>query len=132
MFLVRGTVCGPVSIRLGVLLGDSMKFEDRQVLGRNIPGKDSGMAIVNVRRRSARSKSYSFQYRVRLAGCMTHTRSHEVSCFLFERSRPVRQTIRENREQNLGAEGTVNVERTKSTLLCWSGLPATQTNNVPN
>lgn len=118
MFRIRGMVCGPVSIRLGVLLGDSMKFEARQVLGRNIPGKDSGMAIVSVRRRSARSKSYSFQYRVRLAGCITHTRSHEVSCFLFERSRPVQQTIRMNREQNLGAEGTMNAERTKLILSC--------------
>lgn len=43
------------------------------------------MASVHVRRRSGRSKSYSFQYRVRLAGGMTGIRSHEISFLIFEK-----------------------------------------------
>lgn len=67
------------------------------------------MGFGNVRHRSARSKSHSFQYHIRLAGGMTYIRSHEEPYFLFKILRPVPQELRKNCEETPEAGVAVNV-----------------------
>lgn len=69
---------------------------------------NDGTGSGNARRRSARNKSDSFQYRVRLAEGMIHNRIHEGSCFLLETFRPVPREYRENCEENPEAEVAMN------------------------
>lgn len=87
MFRSGGIICSIVSIWLRVLFEISIKFAtvERCSLGNNRPRMDNdGMESGNAQRRSARNKSNSFQYRVRLAEGITHIRIHEGSCFLLE------------------------------------------------